>query len=159
VSLNREFQTSGFWFDRRGSYANDFHNITLEWTSTFLRVYVDTRIKRSLDLRFNTPFFNRGNFPASVKNGTAGTVPLENPWEGRGESAPFDQRFYLILDVAVGGTKGYFPDNVGGKPWLDGSPTAMRDFALAQDQWYPTWPADVTRRGMAIDSVKMWQTC
>jgi len=29
--------------------------------------------------------------------------------------------FYLILDVAVGATNGWFPDGVGGKPWLDGS--------------------------------------
>lgn len=28
--------------------------------------------------------------------------------------------FYLILDVAVGGTNGWFPDG-SEKPWLDGS--------------------------------------
>jgi hypothetical protein len=28
--------------------------------------------------------------------------------------------FYLILDVAVGGTSGWFPDG-SEKPWLDGS--------------------------------------
>ena len=37
-----------------------------------------------------------------------------------------DIAFYLILNVAVGGTNGYFPDNLGGKPWLDASPTAMK---------------------------------
>ena len=36
-------------------------------------------------------------------------------------SAPFDKPFYLIMNVAVGGTNGWFPDGVGGKPWLDGS--------------------------------------
>lgn len=50
--------------------------------------------------------------------------------------------FYLILDLAVGGTSGWFPDNVGGKPWLDGSNTAMSDFVSAQDQWYSTWGSD-----------------
>lgn len=29
--------------------------------------------------------------------------------------------FYLILDVAVGGTNGWFPDGGSEKPWLDGS--------------------------------------
>jgi hypothetical protein len=29
--------------------------------------------------------------------------------------------FYLILNVAVGGTSGWFPDWAGDKPWLDGS--------------------------------------
>lgn len=36
VALNRGFKTFGFWFDRRGSFANDWHNYTLEWTSDFL---------------------------------------------------------------------------------------------------------------------------
>lgn len=67
--------------------------------------------------------------------------------------------FYLILNVAVGGTNGFFPDNVGGKPWLDSSTTAMSDFWAAKDRWYPTWPTDPTERGMAVRSVKMWQRC
>jgi hypothetical protein len=50
--------------------------------------------------------------------------------------------FYLIINLAVGGTNGWFPDNAGNKPWLDNSNTAMRDFATAQDQWYPTWGSD-----------------
>jgi hypothetical protein len=41
--------------------------------------------------------------------------------------------FYLILNVAVGGTNGFFPDNVGDKPWLDSSTTAMSDFWAAKD--------------------------
>ena len=43
-------------------------------------------------------------------------------------SAPFDRDFYLILNVAVGGKNGWFPENQGNKPWLDGSSAAMRDF-------------------------------
>jgi hypothetical protein len=50
--------------------------------------------------------------------------------------------FYLILNLAVGGTNGWFPDNAGNKPWLDNSKTAMRDFANAQNSWYPTWGSD-----------------
>jgi len=62
---------------------------------------------------------------------------------------------------------GWFPDNVGGKPWLDHSESrgiyltqllkphlrriaAMRDFALAQDTWYPTWPQDPQKRAMVM---------
>ena len=51
-----------------------------------------------------------------------------NPWAGRGPNAPFDQRFYLVINVAVGGTNGYFPDGVGGKPWADASGAAANDF-------------------------------
>ena len=77
--------------------------------------------------------------------------------------------FYLIMNVAVGGTNGWFPDNIGDKPWLDQSESkfsqlfnrrsycwsfdnlaAMYDFAKAQGQWYSTWPTDVKERGMAV---------
>ena len=74
-----------------------------------------------IDLRFaRETFFQRGNFPKTVVNGTTEVV-LEDPWKGRPNSAPFDQQFYLIISLAVGGTSGWFPDRVGGKPWLDGS--------------------------------------
>lgn len=88
-----------------------------------MRIYVDTRLHHMLDLRFNKPFFARGDFPAVVTNGTDQIV-LEDPWAANAtvvNAAPFDQNFYLIMNVAVGGTNGWFPDNAGGKPWLDGS--------------------------------------
>jgi hypothetical protein len=40
--------------------------------------------------------------------------------------APFDRDFYLIMNIAVGGTNGFFPDGVSNptnKPWLNSSPT------------------------------------
>ena len=58
--------------------------------------------------------------------------------------------FYLILDVAVGGTNGWFPDGAGDKPWLNGALTAMGDFARAQDKWYATWPQDEDDRAMRM---------
>ena len=53
---------------------------------------------------------------------------MESPWryaENR-KMAPFDQQFFMILNLAVGGTE-YFPDeatNPGGKPWSNDSPHA-----------------------------------
>jgi hypothetical protein len=47
-----------------------------------------------------------GDFDQIVVNGTA----PEDPWNQLGNTnAPFDQDFYLILNVAVGSTNGYFP--------------------------------------------------
>ncbi|KAJ7245463.1 hypothetical protein C8J57DRAFT_1361993 [Mycena rebaudengoi] len=66
--------------------------------------------------------------------------------------------FYLITNVAVGGTNGWFPDGPE-KPWLDGSATAPRDFLQAKDKWFPSWPQDIERRAMVINSVKMWEKC
>jgi len=48
-------------------------------------------------------------------------------------------QFYMILNLAVGGTNGYFPDSWtngnGAKPWSNTSPTAMRDFWQAKNTW------------------------
>jgi hypothetical protein len=122
-------------------------------------IYVDSRLHRSLNLVFNEPFYNRGDFPTVVTNATTGQQSvLQNPWLGRSNSAPFDQAFYLILNVAVGGTNGWFPDGAGNKPWLDGSKTAMIDFWNKKDDWYPTWgtPEDSS---MIVSSVTMYKTC
>jgi hypothetical protein len=83
-------------------------------------MYIDSRLHLAIDLRFDKPFFDRGDFPQVITNGTEQIV-LQNPWKYRPNSAPFDQPFYLILNVAVGGTNGWFPDGAGNKPWLDGS--------------------------------------
>jgi hypothetical protein len=42
-------------------------------------IYVDTRLHTLLDMRFNKPFFQRGQFPAVVYNGSS-LVALPNPW-------------------------------------------------------------------------------
>lgn len=97
-----------------------------------------------LMLKIDRSFWNFGNFPPVVQNGSEAVV-LTNPWVNGTKAAPFDQRklshewsiltlysllkslyigFYLILDVAVGGTNGWFPDGVDNKPWLDGSRSA-----------------------------------
>jgi hypothetical protein len=119
------------------------------------RVYVDNRLRHMLDLRFNIPFFQRGKFPTSVSNASQ-EILVPNPWSGRGNSAPFDQRmcnfraavrqdlnlfsrhlaFYLILDVAVGGTNGWFPDNAGNKPWLNGANSRFYSNALPAKRLY-----------------------
>ncbi|KAF8577757.1 glycoside hydrolase family 16 protein [Ramaria rubella] len=159
TTINAWAKTWGWVTQRRASYADEFHTYAIEWTDQFMHFYVDTRIVSSLSLSFKKEsFFQRGNFPQIIEQG-AQQVVLTNPWEGRGNNAPFDQPFYLILNVAVGGTNGWFPDGVGNKPWVDQSATAMRDFAFSQSTWYATWPKNVKDRAMVVDSVKMWKLC
>jgi hypothetical protein len=49
----------------------------------------------------------------------------ENPWAGATVMAPFDQPFYIIMNLAVGGVN-YFADVFENrpypKPWWNGSP-------------------------------------
>ena len=67
-----------------GNFSTDFHIFTLEWDSTQIRWYVD------------------GTF-----------YQMQNSWYSTGGEypAPFDQRFHLILNVAVGGNWPGNPDN------------------------------------------------
>ncbi|KAI0267999.1 concanavalin A-like lectin/glucanase [Russula aff. rugulosa BPL654] len=156
--LNAVWKTYGWWTVRRSTYADAFHTYSLEWTEDFLRIYVDNRLQHMLNLRFDVPFFQRGKFPTSVSNASQEII-VPNPWAGRANSAPFDQPFYLILNVAVGGTNGWFPDGAGNKPWLNGALNAMQLFAQAEDKWHNTWPASEDDRAMRIDYVKMWEQC
>ncbi|EJD37768.1 concanavalin A-like lectin/glucanase [Auricularia subglabra TFB-10046 SS5] len=160
--LDAYIHTTGWWHDKHLTFDAGFHTYVLEWDEQFLWTYIDSRGARIFNHRFHAskPFFARGNFPSTVFNGTH-EVRLENPWAGSPSPgvAPFDQSFYLILDVAVGGTNGWFPDGKGKKPWVNGAATAMRDFARAQDTWYPSWPADLNRRALAVEYVKMYQKC
>lgn len=97
--------------------------------------------------------WDRGGFGKTIVNHSA----LFDPWSQTGRpNSPFDQPFYLILNVAVGGTNGFFPDGVGNKPWGDQSPTAMKEFWDGQGAWYPTWGEGDTR-GLTVKNVKMWR--
>jgi len=96
--------------------------------------------------------WKRGQFGEFLANQSA----LFDPWSQTGmRHTPFDQKFYLILNVAVGGTNGFFKDGVGNKPWGDGSLTAPKQFWDANRLWLPTW-GEGAERGMTVKSVKMF---
>ncbi|KAF7377723.1 Glycoside hydrolase family 16 protein [Mycena sanguinolenta] len=149
----------GWYGMKRSSFDEGFHTYGLEWDDTWMRFYVDTRVHTTLLISTKnkkSSFWNRAGFPATAQNGSA-EVPLSDPYEHN--NSPFDQPFYLIIDLAVGGTSGWFPDGVGGKPWFDSSLTAMYEFYKAQTTWYPTWPQNPEDGAFRIDSVKMWKKC
>lgn len=118
-------KTHGVSYLRRGDFAEGFHTFGLLWTEKYLFMYLDNRLKQVSYTKFNTPLWQEGGFSGlTTENGTL----YSNPWAGSGKNAPFDQKFYLILNVAVGAQNGWFFDGEGGKPWVDGSDFAARDF-------------------------------
>ncbi|KAI1864681.1 hypothetical protein JX265_008405 [Neoarthrinium moseri] len=134
------------------TYSAGFNTFGLEWSQKYLFTYVNSRLLQVLYTNFDQPLWQRGNFPNADSNGTR----IEDPWTQTGDfSAPFDQKFYLILNVAVGGTNGWFEDGASGKPWLDNSPNAKKDFWQSQNSWFPTW----TSPAMEVSKVMMWQQC
>lgn len=148
------FENDGWWTNnvkRKAShttYTAGFHTFGVEWSEKYLFTYIDSRLLHVIYNHFNQPFFTKGRFPLTDSNGTR----LDNPWQGGSYAAPFDQDFYLILNVAVGGTNGWFKDGASSKPWVDGDPNAKRAFWNAKDQWYPTWQENGQ---MIVKSVKV----
>lgn len=138
-------------------YNEQYHTFGLEWTEEGIFTWEASPIHKVLAHKFTESFWELGDFPSSTANGTQ----IVDPWSGAENKkvAPFDQEFYLILNVAVGGTNGYFEDGKNdNKPWSNNAENAVSDFWKAKDQWLPTWgqPKD---RAMAVDYVKMWQKC
>ena len=55
------------------------------------RISVDTKLHHLLSLNIKQSFWERGNFPATVHNGSD-VVLLDDPWVNGTKAAPFDQR-------------------------------------------------------------------
>lgn len=136
------------------TYSAGFNTFGLEWSQKYLFTYVNSRLLQVLYVNFDQPLWGRGQFPPTNANGTR----FDDIWHEKGEgrfNTPFDRHFYLILNVAVGGTNGWFEDNVNGKPWLDNSPNAKKDFWEKRGDWLPTW----TQPQMEVDRVVILQQC
>jgi len=131
---------------RSGDFADDFHIFGLVWNHNGLYTYLDDESHRVMSIDFNVPFWKKGGWSESG---------MRNPWQGRSNTAPFDQEFYLVFNVAVGGTGNYFPDGVGGKPWTNLDNHAVNAFWAARDQWYQTWVGD--NCALQIDYVRVYQ--
>ena len=90
---------------RRGDYSDGYHTYGMQWTEDYIYFYIDSRVKQILFIGYNEkkPLYEFGKFEEMAENKTL----LANPWAQSTSTtgnAPFDQNFYLILNVAVGGT-------------------------------------------------------
>jgi hypothetical protein len=52
-----------------------------------------------LDLTMNIPFFQRGDFPGVVQNGSEAII-LADPWSNGTKAAPFDQCEFFFFALA-----------------------------------------------------------
>lgn len=122
----------------------------MQWSEKYIFTYLDNRLLQIMYTPFSDGMWKWGQFPLSDNNGTW----LHNPWEKNSKSAPFDQDFYLVINLAVGGTNGWFEDGMAGKPWMDRSPIARKEFWDKRKEWFPTWRE---KGDFRIKSVRMWQ--
>ncbi|KAK3327786.1 concanavalin A-like lectin/glucanase domain-containing protein [Cercophora scortea] len=141
---------------KRGDFSTDFNTFGLEWDENYMYFYLNNRLTQILFVGFSKDddLWKKGDFSKMEENSTL----FRNPWAqstSKTGNAPFDQDFYLIMNVAVGSRQGWFPDSQGNKPWLDAATNAQWTFWSAANEWLPTWGAGEDR-GMTVRSVKMW---
>jgi beta-glucanase (GH16 family) len=162
-----------------GSLSDDFHTFGLMWSERGLYTYLDDDKDVVLAVDFaQRSFWDRGQTPETVcwarKNGQCTFwMPLwigsnwtgTDTWAKKGtRAAPFDQEFFLQVNLAVGGTGGYFPDYCLRKPWRNGDSEPGSDFLADFERWWPTWGGDVEHpekgaarsSAMAIDWIRYW---
>jgi len=129
-----------------GTLNDDFHIYELEWTEDHIITRIDDT--EVLNFPFDEDMFTKGEFPSTVNN----------PWEhSKNKNAPFDQEFFILFNVAVGGTNDYFPDGQCGKTWTNDDPRAVNTFYDSKDAWYHTWNYPETHdSALQIDYVKVF---
>lgn len=160
IGQDHWWSTTGIAQVWRNYFNQEYHVFGLDWDETGIYAWTGTRAKKHFEKKFDRDTYAAANFPAYTSNGTA----IVDPWakSANPNIAPFDQEFFLILNVAVGGTNGYFDDAdkaTPNKPWSNSAVNPRADFWSAKSSWLPSWPQDVKKRGMAVDYVKMWQKC
>ncbi|XP_063448890.1 beta-1,3-glucan-binding protein-like [Mytilus trossulus] len=138
------------------TFADKFHKFGMEWDDKHISFSVDgvEILKREQN---QVGFWGVGGI-----NSTGLTNP-GHAYVGGSPMAPFDQEFYLVLDVAVGGTS-FFPDPWMNmpypKPWRDASDFAVRDFRQARHLWHPTWSPQINNgenAALQINYIKVWK--
>lgn len=132
------------------SWDGAFHRYGLQWSPDEISFSIDGVTHHTVSA--GTGFWDRGGFGTSAPG-------VQNPWRFGTKMAPFDQEFYILINLAVGGVA-YFPDDVtnpGGKPWKNDSPTAATDFWNGRSQWLSTWNLGTDKTSsFQIDYVRVW---
>lgn len=141
--------TAHFTRSQSPGYDQNFHVYKMVWTEESITFFVDDQVSGVVEA--GEGFWQRGGFNETGR---------ENPWmRSSNLMAPFDQEFYLILNLAAGGTN-YFPDgfrNEGApKPWNNDSPRAATDFWNGRSGWLPTWNQGTTDSHLQVDYVRVW---
>lgn len=144
---------------RRRDFSDDFHTFGLVWSPKYIFTYYDSVLKQTLYTPFGKSsgdMYSRGGFGSM--NYMSNGAPA-NPWASSANpNAPFDMPFYLIMNLAVGSTNGYFADGYASKPWVDKANNSAAMFWSAKNNWESTWGKG-DQRGMTVKSVKMWNVC
>nr|XP_002740978.1 PREDICTED: beta-1,3-glucan-binding protein-like [Saccoglossus kowalevskii] len=143
-------------YAENGTFGTHFHVYAMEWNDKYLRFLLDGE-----EIMFVDPgdggFWEYGGWHESLPDD-------DNPWAQGDKLAPFDKPFYITMNVAVGGTTGYWDDNLINspcpKPWSNTSPYAPKEFWEDNACWYPTWRPDENNgeyAALQVDYVRFYE--
>jgi beta-glucanase (GH16 family) len=160
VDEDRSDLSSGESVNVSSTYGENFHTYLFDWNENGLSVYVDDQETPLYSLP--DPLIDQNpDFVDFWEWGKPWNADTQNPWTAGTRLAPFDEPFFLLLDLSVGGLDGFFPDdgvNRGGlmeyaKPWSnnDDYVEAMQKFYEARSGWSSTW------NSMQVDFVRIYQ--
>lgn len=140
--------------DELTGFNENFHIYRVGWTPESIQFSVDNEVVGTINITEVGSFWELGNFDERAPG-------KFNPWQSATPMAPFDQEFYMIINMAVGGTNGFFPDVLrnmnGNKPWRNDSPTAFRDFWNGRNDWLPTWNlGDDDSSHLQVDYIRVY---
>lgn len=83
-------------------FSDNFHRYQMEWTPEHMIFSVDDIETGRIEIGAGG-FWEHGRFETNAPG-------VWNPWRHATPAAPFDQEFYFIFNLAVGGVA-FFPDN------------------------------------------------
>lgn len=167
---NKYFLTTQGVDNESENFGDYFHLYRLDWTPQGMEFFLDdVKILSIPDPLIDarnpsncfTGFYNFG----APWNGPA------NPWTEATSCdhfmAPFDQDFHFVLNVAVGGTNSFIPDdcvNWNGeegrqKPWRNGveQKQGMTEFYNARSSWEDTWTNEGDNNAMQVDWIRVYK--
>ena len=132
--------------------TDGFHIYGLKWTADEIYTYIDNDSNRVFTYNFKQQsIYSYGDYAANGASYT-GTA-----------SAPFDTEFYVIFDLAVGGTNNFFPDQTAvedNKPWRNNDLAPKYEFwtnRTAGTNWGSTWNTTDDSTHLKIDYIRVYQ--
>lgn len=145
---DRNELTSVHYWKEKGTFSDSFHLFSVDITPNgiFFSIYNESTMNVTLD---KGGFWKLGNFSENI----------HNPWASESKVAPFDQEFFIIMNLAVGGNNGCFHENFKPSALWDNDEQnhgkLMKQFCENRNKWLPTWKGENT--ALKIDYVEVWK--